>query len=126
MENSAVIFQQKINTKGNLEFRSSFGRSKAMVLRRYNGYFYVDLYDNRKGHTEHISLGLDEIDFIVDTRQTLEQLKDYFPVLVSFYYNNVLFIFFSLDFPCIIIIMYTISFFTLIVTVYIFSSRKRL
>lgn len=86
MENT-LIFQQKINSKGNLEFRTSFGRSKAIVLRRYNDYFYVDIYDNRTGHTERISLGLDEIDFLVNARDTLEQLKGYFPAMVSFYFG---------------------------------------
>ncbi|VDI01128.1 Hypothetical predicted protein [Mytilus galloprovincialis] len=66
MENKVFAFDQKINASGNIEFRCSFGRKK-------------QLYDNRQGKSDKISLGLDELDFLVNARESLEQLKGYYP-----------------------------------------------
>ena len=88
-----MIFQQKYNSKGELEFRTKFGRQKALVLRQHEatGFFYVDLYDNRPGKSDHLGIGMDELDILISIRPNLDSLKGYFKEVSHF-----LFIFFFL------------------------------
>ncbi|CAG2222413.1 unnamed protein product [Mytilus edulis] len=74
-----VVFQQRINGKGNVEFRTKFGRSKAIVMRRHDGYFYIDMYDNRPGKSDRISIGTDELELLCNMKGSLESLKSHFP-----------------------------------------------
>lgn len=81
------IFQQRVISKNEVEFRSKIGRNKAIVFRRHDetGYYYIDLYDNRKpkpGHSSrssHICLGMDELDALITLRTNLDSLKACFP-----------------------------------------------
>ncbi|CAC5362563.1 unnamed protein product [Mytilus coruscus] len=74
-----VVFQQRINVKGNVEFRTKFGQSKAIVMRRHEGYFYVDIYDIRPGKSDRISIGTDELELLCNLRGSLDSLKSHFP-----------------------------------------------
>lgn len=82
-----VVFQQRINGKGNVEFRTKFGRSKAIVMRRHDGYFYIDMYDNRPGKSDRISIGTDELELLCNMKGSLESLKSHFPAQVSVYFD---------------------------------------
>jgi len=77
MELESHIFQQKVNFKGETEFRTKFGRHKALVLRKHLDFFYIDLY-NRPGKTDHIGLGMDELDALLLMRNHLNALKTCF------------------------------------------------
>ena len=81
MAQENVLFHQRNNSKGDTEFRATFGRQKAMVFRRHEGYFYLDLYDNKPGRTGRISIGLDELDSLIALRGNLETLRSCFPMV---------------------------------------------
>ncbi|CAC5400611.1 unnamed protein product [Mytilus coruscus] len=81
-----VVFQQRINGKGNVEFRTKFGRSKAIVMRRHEGYFYIDMYDNRPGKSDRIPIGTDELELLCNLRGNLESLKSHFPQINDLHY----------------------------------------
>lgn len=79
MAQENVVFQQRTNSKGGVEFRTKFGRQKAMVYRKHDQFFYVDIYDNRPGRTDRIGLGLDELDQLIILRAGLDSMKQCFP-----------------------------------------------
>ena len=79
-----IMFQQRSNSKGVVELRAKFGRQKAMVFRRHEGFFYLDLYDNKPGRFGKISLGLDELDGIISLREYLNTFKICFPTVHTF------------------------------------------
>lgn len=78
-----VVFQQYTNKQGETEFRTRFGRQKAMVFRKYSetGYFYVDFYDNKPGEMKYngMTFGMDELDWIIARRGNLDSLMSCFP-----------------------------------------------
>ena len=78
MAQENIIFQQRHNSRGELEFR----QQKSLVLRQHEatGFFYVDLYDNRPGKSDRLGIGMDELDQIISIRQKLDSLKSYFKV----------------------------------------------
>ena len=78
LDSENVVFNQTSNSKGDVEFRTVFGRKKALVFRQYRGFHYVDLYDNIPGKVGKISLGLDELDFLFNIRGNLESLTGHF------------------------------------------------
>lgn len=78
MDQQNIVFQQKYNSRGELEYRARFGRQKALVLRKHVDFFYLELYDNRPGKTGHIGPGLDELDSLLSMRTNLDSLKTYF------------------------------------------------
>ena len=75
MAQENVIFQQRITSKGKIEYRTKFGRQKALVFRQHAGFFYVELYDNKPGKSDRVGLGLDELDYLIQIRPNLETLK---------------------------------------------------
>ena len=72
---SENFFQQKVNIKGETEFRTRFGRHKALVFRKHRDFSYIDLYDNRPLKICHIGLGMDELDVLLTMRTNLNALK---------------------------------------------------
>lgn len=72
-----VVFQQVRNSKGETVFRAKFGRDKALSFRKFQGFHYIDLFDNRPKKTNRICLGLDELDFLFSIRGNLESLTSY-------------------------------------------------
>ena len=78
MDQENVIFQQRITSKGKIEYRTKFGRQKALVFRKHAGFFYVELYDNKPGKSDRIGLGLDELDYLIQLRPNLDTLKPSF------------------------------------------------
>ena len=75
MAQENVIFQQRITSKGKIEYRTKFGRQKALVFRQHVGFLYLELYDNKPGRSDKIGLGLDELDYLIQLRTNLETLK---------------------------------------------------
>jgi len=75
MAQENVIFQQRTTSKGKTEYRTKFGRQKALVFRKHVGFFYIELYDNKPGKSDRIRLGLDELDYLIQLRPNLETLK---------------------------------------------------
>jgi len=78
MDQENVVFQQRTNSKGDIQYRAKFGRQKAFVFVKQRDFFYIDLYDNRPGKTDKIGLGLDELDALIKLRPNLESLKHCF------------------------------------------------
>ena len=80
MAQENVVFQQRTNARREMEFRTKFGRQKAIVFRKHleSGFFYVDIYDNRPGRSDRIGLGLDEVDQLLSLRTGLDSLKQCF------------------------------------------------
>jgi len=93
MASNNIVFQQTTNKSGDTEFRVKFGRSKSLVYRRYEQYYYIDVYDNRPGRSKFngICFGLDEIDFLLSIRSNLDSLKTCFPQVVCINMLNTLF-----------------------------------
>lgn len=78
MDSENFVFQQKVNFKGETEFRTKLGRHKALVFRKHRDFFYIDLYDNRPGKTGDIGLGMDELNVLLTMRTNLNALKTCF------------------------------------------------
>lgn len=93
MASNNIVFQQTTNKSGDTEFRVKFGRSKSLVYRRHEQYYYIDVYDNRPGRSKFngICFGLDEIDFLLSIRSNLDSLKTCFPQVVCINMLNTLF-----------------------------------
>lgn len=73
------VFQQVTSKDGETKFRQKFGRQKALIFRRHDAtsLFYLDIYDNK--NNRYMCLGMDELDFIVNIRSSLDILKPHFP-----------------------------------------------
>ncbi|CAC5368616.1 unnamed protein product [Mytilus coruscus] len=74
-----VVFQQRINGKGMSNSEQSSGEVKPIVMRRHDGYFYIDMYDNRPGKSDRISIGTDELELLCNMKGSLKSLKSHFP-----------------------------------------------
>ena len=93
------VFQQRVSNKGDMEFRTKFGRNKAVVLRLFESNFYVDIYDNRPGKNSRISFGFDELEELIQMRNhKFDHLKEYIVSIIHVCFSG--FCFFNVKSLC--------------------------